>query len=169
MIRCSVPDPDQSVPAAWKELWALTVLQPEPFHPCTPTFQAGPSNQTRMAADCSPTKLPRLLMPLDGDLPRGEPPLGLPPLGLLPRGERPCSNSSSAWGSGTDAKRAGANTCVGCRKAPPRPFTIRCSGSKGCRLAVGEACSVLLATAWLLAACAAQTQRLFRYQNSLPS
>ncbi len=92
-------------------------------------------------------KLPLRLMPLDGDLPRGgDPPLGLPPLGLLPRGDRLCSNSSSAWGSGTEAKRAGAKTCVGCRKAPPRPFTMRCSGSKGCRLAVGEI-SVPCATA----------------------
>ena len=95
-------------------------------------------------------------MPLEGDLHGGEAPLGLPPLGLLPRGDRLCSNSSSAWGSGTEAKRAGAKTCVGCRKAPPRPLTMRCSGSKGCKLAVGEGVRVPFVTALLLAACAAR-------------
>ena len=97
-------------------------------------------------------------MPLEGDLPGGEAPLGLPPLGLLPRGDRLCSKSSSAWGSGTEAKRAGAKTCVGCKKAPPRPLTMRCSGSKWCKLAVGEGVRVPFVTALLLAACAACQQ-----------
>ena len=60
-----------------------------------------------------------------GDSPLGERPLG---------GEAPLTNTSSSKGSGTEAKRAEAKTCVGCRKAPPKPLTMRCSGSKGCRL-----------------------------------
>ena len=31
-----------------------------------------------------------------------------------------------------DTNLEGEKTCVGCKKAPPNPFTIRCSGSWGC-------------------------------------
>jgi hypothetical protein len=36
---------------------------------------------------------------------------------------------ASAAGSAGGRKAAGANTCVGCRKAPPAPLQMRCSGS----------------------------------------
>lgn len=88
----------------------------------------------------------------EGDLPRGLAPLGDAPLGLRPRGDKPASNRSSAAGSGTDAKRAGAKTCVGCKNAPPKPFTIRCSGSNGCRLADIEPGTAPPPTALLFAA-----------------
>ena len=32
-----------------------------------------------------------------------------------------------------DTNLEGEKTCVGCRKAPPSPFTMRCSGSWGCQ------------------------------------
>lgn len=77
---------------------------------------------------------------LDGDKPRGEPPRELA-LGERPRGgDAPRTNTSSSAGSGMEANLAGAKTCVGCRKAPPRPLTTRCSGSYGCRLAQFAGC-----------------------------
>jgi hypothetical protein len=106
-------------------------------------------------------KLPRRLSIRRGEAPEGDLPLGglAPlgdlPMGLRPRGDSPASNRSSAAGSGTEAKRAGANTCVGCRKAPPRPLTMRCSGSNGCRFAIMAADTAPPPTAWLFAACAA--------------
>lgn len=68
------------------------------------------------------------------DPPFGDPPRGEDPLGDRPRGEEaPLRKTSLSAGSGVEAKRADVNTWVGCRKAPPRPLTTRCSGSKGCR------------------------------------
>lgn len=69
----------------------------------------------------------------------GETPLGgeapfkpLPPRpASRPLGDAPLANAASMLGSGTDPKRASVKTCVGCRNAPPRPLTIRCSGSPG--------------------------------------
>ena len=73
--------------------------------------------------------------PAGGEAPLEEAALGDSPLGERPLGgEAPLTNTSSSRGSGTEAKRAEAKTCVGCRKAPPKPLTMRCSGSKGCRL-----------------------------------
>ncbi len=41
------------------------------------------------------------------------------------------TKAASASRPRTGAKCACANTCVGCRNPPPRPLTIRCSGSSG--------------------------------------
>jgi len=69
------------------------------------------------------------------DPPFGDPPRGEGPLGDRPRGEdAPRRKTSLSAGSGMEANRAEVNTWVGCRKAPPRPLTTRCSGSKGWRL-----------------------------------
>ena len=38
----------------------------------------------------------------------------------------------AGW-STPDTNLEGEKTCVGCRKAPPSPFTIKCSGSWGCQ------------------------------------
>ena len=70
------------------------------------------------------------------ELPLGDEPLGEPPFGERPRGgDVPLRKTSLSAGSGTEAKRAEVNTWVGCRNAPPSPFTTRCSGSYGWRLA----------------------------------
>ena len=89
------------------------------------------------------------LWPREGDDPLGpgldplgvgdEPLGGLFPLGwVLAVGRVEVTVASSAEGSGTDTNRAGEKTWVGCRKAPPRPFTIRCSGSCGCHPEIAD-------------------------------
>ena len=82
----------------------------------------------------SPVKLPLREFREAGEAPLelavGEDPLGEPPLGERPLGgETPLRKTSFSAGSGTEAKRAEVKTCVGCKKAPPRPLTTKCSGS----------------------------------------
>lgn len=69
---------------------------------------------------------------------------GAPWLRGVAWGPLPLARTKAACASRprTGAKCACANTWVGCRKPPPRPLTMRCSGSRGYSSAASRSCRV---------------------------